>query len=86
MKTAIARYLARSDSASHDYIEVIDSKSVVHFCARHLSSPRSKTGIQARLFTDIRPVVFLQRKEQALTKVKTLSGISTKYQYVCEVF
>lgn len=85
MKTAIARYLARSNSSSPDYIEVKDSKSVVRFCTRQLSNPSSKTGIQERIFTDIKPEVFLLRKEQASSKVKTLAGISTKYQYVCEV-
>ena len=85
MKTAIARYLARSNSSSQGYIEVKDSKSVVKFCTRQLSNPSSKNGIQERIFTDIRPEVFTLRKEQALSKVKTLAGISTKYQYVCEV-
>ena len=34
---------------------------------------------------DIKPAVFLQRKAEILEKVKTLAGISTKYQYVVEV-
>ena len=85
MKTAIARYLARSNSSAQDYIEVKDSRSVVKFCTRQLSNPTSKNGIQERIFTDIRPEVFLLRKDQALSKVKTLAGISTKNQYVCEV-
>ena len=85
MKTAIARYLARSNASSPDYIEVKDSKSVVKFCTRQLSNPSSKNGIKERIFTDIRSEVFLLRKEEALSKVKTLAGISTKYQYVCEV-
>lgn len=67
-----------------DFIEVKDSSSVVDFCTAHLSKPRSATGIQARIFTDIRPEVFLQRKEET-DKVKTLPGISTKFQYLCQV-
>ena len=34
---------------------------------------------------DIKPDIFLQRKAMTLDKVKTLAGISTKYQYVVEV-
>ena len=86
VKTAIARYLTRSDSTAQDYFDVKDSSSVVKFCTRHLSNPSNKNGIQARIFTDIKPEIFLQRKEQTLDKIKTLAGISTKYQYVCEVF
>ena len=86
VKTAIARYLSRSNSSSADYIEVKDSRSVVDFCTAHLSTPRSAAGIQARLFTDIRPEVFLKSKEEASFKVDTITGISTKYQYVCQVY
>ena len=85
VKTAIARYLARCDSSSPDYIEVKDSSSVAKFGNKYLSNPSSKNGIQERVFTDIRPDTFLQRNEQALSKVDTLAGISRKYQYVCEV-
>ena len=85
MKTLIARYLKRSNKDATDYIEVKDSASVVEFCKRHISSPSSKTGIKKRFFTNILPAVFLERKEEAADKVKTLAGISTKYQYICEV-
>ena len=85
IKTAIARYLARSNSAAPDYIEVKDSSSVVQFLTKHLSKPSTRSEIQARIFTDIKPAVFLKRKEDALDKVKTLAGISTRYQYICEV-
>ena len=85
VKTAIARYLSRSNSEAADFIEIKDSRSVIKFCTAHLSKPRSATGIRDRIFTDIRPEVFLQRKEESSSKVKTLAGISTKYQYVCQV-
>ena len=78
VKTAIARYLKRSDKDSPYYIEVKDSSSV----KKHLSSPSSKTGIQARLFTNISPSVFLERKKES---PDTIAGISKKYQYMCEV-
>ena len=73
VKTPIARYLARSNASSLDYVEVKDSKSVVKFFTRQLSNPSRKNGIQDQT----RPEVFLLRKEEALSKVKTLAGIST---------
>ena len=85
VKTAIARYLKMSDSASPDYVEIKDSASVVEFCIKHLSRPGSKAGLDERHFHDIKPDIFLQRKSQALETVKSLAGISTKFQYVCEV-
>ena len=84
-KTAIARYLRRSDINSPDYIEIKNSASVTLFGKRYLSNPGSKTGIQKRHFTSIQPEVFLERKQEAPDKVKTLAGISTRYQYICEV-
>ena len=85
VKTAIARYLKKSNSAAADFVEIKDSASVVAFGTKHLSKPSPKSGIQERVFHDIRPEIFLQRKSSALDKVKTLAGISTRYQYVCEV-
>ena len=86
VKTAIARYLKRSNSSSPDYIEIKDSASVADFCVKHLSRPGSKTSINERQFHDIRPDVFLARRLEAAEKIKTMAGISTKFQYVCEVF
>ena len=82
IKTAIARYLKRSDKDSPYYIEVKDSNSVIEFCKKHLSNPGSKTGIQGRLFTSISPSVFLERKKES---PDTFAGISKKYQYMCGV-
>ena len=86
VKTAIARYLARCNSSSPDYIEVKDSRSVALFGMKYLSKPSSKNGIQERVFIDIKPETFLLRKEQASDKIGTLAGISRKFQYVCEVY
>ena len=58
---------------------------MVEFGTKHLSKPNPKAGIQQRVFHDIHPEIFLARKSEALEKVKTLAGISTRYQYVCEV-
>ena len=85
VKTAIARYLKRSDSTDPDFVEIKDSASVVKFCKKHLSNPGKKAGLDGRLFYDIRPEIFLQRNAEAIVNVTTLPGISKKYQYVCEV-
>ena len=85
MKTAIARYLKRSNTADPDFVEIKDSASVVKFCQMHLSKPESKAGLDERLFYDIKPEIFLQRNADAMMNITTLAGISKKYQYVCEV-
>ena len=85
IKTAIARYLKRSNTDSPDYIEIKDSKSVVEFCRQHLLIPSKKADLQKRIFKNIPPEVFLERKDETPDKIKTLAGISTKYQYICEV-
>ena len=85
VKTAIARYRSRSNPGDPGYIEITNSATVIEFCRKHLSTPSSRSGIQERIFMDIKPDIFLQRKAETLDKVKTLAGISTKYQYVVEV-
>ena len=85
VKTAIARYLKRSNTADPDFVEIKDSASVVKFCQMHLSKPGSKAGLDERLFYDIKPEIFLQRNADAMMNITTLAGISKKYQYVCEV-
>ena len=85
IKTAIARYRSRSNPSSPDYIEIKNSATVRAFCSKHLSNPSVRSGIQERIFMDIKPDIFLQRKATTIEKVKTLAGISTKYQYVVEV-
>lgn len=57
----------------------------MEFCVKHLSRPGSKAAIDERQFFDIKPDVFLARKLEIAEKVKTLAGISSKFQYVCEV-
>ena len=55
------------------------------FCVKHLSRPGSKAAIDERRFFDIKPDTFLARRLETTEKVKTLAGISSKFQYVCEV-
>ena len=85
VKTAIARYLVRSSEADEDYIEIKNSETVIKFLTKHLSKPSSRSGINERIFMNIHPDVFLQRNEEAPETVKSLAGISTKFQYVVEV-
>ena len=86
VKTAIARYLKRSNVDDPKYIEVKDSDSVAEFGRQHLSNPSSSSGLQARHFISIPASVFLERKEEVPDKIRTLAGISTKYQYICKVW
>ena len=85
VKTAISRYLKRSNTDDPHYIEVKNSDSVVEFGRADLSKPSKRSEIQARQFISIPPSVFLERKKVIAERVKTLSGISTKYQYICTV-
>ena len=77
--------MKRSNADDPHYIEVKDSDSVAEFGRKHLAKPRSSSEIQTRYFINISPSVFLKRKKEVPDKVKTLSGISTKYQYICTV-
>ena len=85
VKTSLARYLKQSDMAARDYVEVKDSASVVQYGKTFLSQPGEKSGMAERFFDDIKQETFLTQKEESPTKIKTLAGISQKFQYFCEV-
>ena len=85
MKTSISRYLQHSNTDAPDYIEIKDSASVVKYGRTFLSKPSEKSTMKARYFDDIEQDIFLERRATRKDSVKTLTGISTKFQYVCEV-
>ena len=70
IKTAIARYLKRSNNDSPDYIEIKDSKSVVEFGRQHLLIPSKKADLQRRIFKNIPPRFFLKGKMKPLKTLK----------------
>ena len=85
IKTAIARYRKQSDMTAADYLEVKDSASVTLFGEKFLSRPSERSKLQARYFDNIPQDTFLARKATRTKVVKTLTGISTKFQYFCQV-
>ena len=85
MKTSIARYLQHSNTDAPDYIEIKDSASVVKYGRQFLSQPSEKSTMKVRYFDDIEQDIFLERQAMRKDSVKTLTGISTRFQYLCEV-
>ena len=87
-KTAINQHLQRSDSTAASYHEIKDSKSVVEFGMKHLSTPGRKAGLKERHFSDLIPSDVLNKKEEDGKKPeegKTIAGISSKFEYICKV-
>ena len=84
-KTALHRYMIRSDINSPDYLEVKDSLSLQKFGSRFLSKPGTKAQLKSRHFIDLLPELVLARKNRPEVDGGTLDGISTKFQYICTV-
>ena len=66
----------------HSQVLDKDSISVVKFFTRNLSNPSIKHGIQARIFVDIKPEIFLKKKEQTFDNIKTLPGNGNQYKHI----
>ena len=84
MKTALHRYMIRSDINSPEYLEVKDSPSLQQFGSRFLSTPGSKAQLTSRQFIDLLPEEVLARKANR-GDGGTLECISTKFRYICSV-
>ena len=84
-KTALHRYMIRSDINSPEYLEVKDSSSLQMFGSRFLSTPGSNAQLKSRHFIDLLPEVVLARKSSTEGEGGTLDGISTRFQYICSV-
>ena len=48
-----------------------------------MSQPGKRAKLESRTFIDLDPQEVLQRKAEVM-KVRTLSGIMSKYHYVCQ--
>ena len=83
-KTALHRYMIRSDVNSPDYLEVKDSSTLKQFGEKYLSTPGCKAQLRSRLFVDLLPEEVLARKGE-ISDTRTIDGISTKFQYICKV-
>ena len=80
-KTVINQYMQRSDSAAESFKEIKDSRSVVEFGRKHLSIPKQTSGMNERVFVNLKPEDVLKRKEEDAEKEEegnTIAGISTK--------
>ena len=64
-----------------DYIEVKDSRSLQRFGEQHMSVPGARAKLDRRVFIDIGPEEFKERKK-VVGKAATLAGIQSKYEYV----
>ena len=84
VKTALRRYMVRSDINSADYIEVKDSLSLKQFGDRYLSVPGSHSQLDGRVFIDLLPQDILARKAE-VDDSTTYAGIRSKFQYICKV-
>ena len=67
-----------------NYICVKDSSSFVEFGNQQMSVPRSKSKIKSRKFLDLKAETVQTRKAEVGKVNLTLSGITFKYQYVCQ--
>ena len=86
VKTALYRYMVRSDVNSPDYLEVKDSASLQQFGQRFLKTPGSRSQLKMREFIDLKPDEVLRRKAKVEDEdSRTLAGISSKFQYICKV-
>ena len=65
-----------------NYVCVKDSSSFVEFGNQQMSVPRSK--IKSRKFLDLKAETVQTRKAEVGKVNLTLSGITFKYQYVCQ--
>jgi hypothetical protein len=87
VKTALYRYMLRSDVNSPDYLEVKDSASLQQFGQRFLQTPGSRSQLKIREFIDLKPEEVLSRKAKVEDEdSRTLAGISSKFQYICKVW
>ena len=80
-KTVINHYMQRSDRAAESCEEIKDSGSVVEFGRKHLSIPKQTSGMNERVFVNLKPEDVLKRKEEDAEKEEegnTIAGVSTK--------
>ena len=67
-----------------NYICVKDSSSFVEFGNQQMSVPYSKSKIKSHKFLDLKAETVQAQKEEVGKVNLTLSGITSKYQYVCQ--
>ena len=86
--TNLLSFTLRADSSAGDYREINTSEEVVTFGNSHLGQPRPTSGIKKRVFFDLPHATIERRKEMDKENTldsKTLLGISSVYEIICEV-
>ena len=81
-KTRLSMHLARNPEEQVGHIGVKDSKTFQEFGTQQMSSPGEKAKLNSRVFLDLKAEEMLERKA-TVGQVKTLSGIQSKFFYVC---
>ena len=83
VKTRLAMHLKRHPEDQIGYVGVKDSESFAQFGSQQMSMPGSRSKLEKREFINMKPEEVVERKEE-VGKVGTLSGIMSKYEYICE--
>ena len=84
MKTGLVLHTKRHSEESKGYIAVRDSASFVQFGNHQMSVPGPKSKLKARTFLDLKAETVQARKAEVGKVGISLSGITFKYQYVCQ--
>ena len=79
----MAMHLARHPEDQIGYVGVIDSSSFVKFGNQQMAKPCKRAKLVSREFIDLKPEEVKERKQKIGAKMRTLSGIKSKYEYVC---
>ena len=83
VKTRLAMHVKRHPEEQVGHIGVRDSESFQKFGAQQMSTPGSRSQLERRYFIDMKAEEVLERK-RVVGKVGTLSGIKSKYEYICK--
>ena len=75
-------HLVRHPEDQPGHISVHNSQTFQQFGEQQLAQPGPRAKLQSRTFLDMKPEEVKERK-RVVGQVKTLAGISSKYQYVC---
>ena len=82
VKTRLSMHLARHPEEQVGHIGVKDSRTFQQFGTQQMSTPGQKAKLDSREFIDLKPEEMKERKA-TVGQVKTLTGIQSKFFYVC---
>ena len=82
MKTRHVMHVVRHPEDAVGHVGVKDSMTFAEFGNQQMSMPGPRSKLKSRTFLDLKPEHVLARKAE-ISKVTTLTGIRSKYNYVC---